>query len=227
MAIPLTIDPSVEDLAVGLVQVGGVQIAPPGEQLVEHCRAACTAVAAHGPEGGDERRQAVRRLLRRGGFKPSGRNKPAQEYLLRAAGADGQWPTILNVVDVLNVVSLESGLPISLVALNRLQLPLVIRYGRPEEAYVFNAAGQELKLAGLFCICQTVDGATQPVGSPVKDSLLAKVTPEDDRVLACIFAPRSAVTAQQLAFWTNELAAGIEQWCSPENVATERIGIDA
>ena len=98
---------------------------------MQHCPAEVEAVVASGPEGGDDRRQAVRRLLRQGGFKPSGRNKPAQEYLLRAAGPDGEWPAIYNAVDILNVVSLRSGLPISLIALNRLQAPFVIRYGRP------------------------------------------------------------------------------------------------
>ncbi len=34
--------------------------------------------------GGDKVREAVRRLLRHGGFKPSGRSKPASEYLVRA-----------------------------------------------------------------------------------------------------------------------------------------------
>ena len=33
----------------------------------------------------DQVRSAVRDLLRHGGFKPTGRSKPASEYLLRAA----------------------------------------------------------------------------------------------------------------------------------------------
>src|SRR5205823_2581845 len=35
----------------------------------------------------DAVREAVRQLLRHGGFKPTGRSKPASEYLLRAVGA--------------------------------------------------------------------------------------------------------------------------------------------
>src|SRR5262249_26113317 len=34
----------------------------------------------------DNVRELVRALLRHGGFKPTGRSKPASEYLLRAAG---------------------------------------------------------------------------------------------------------------------------------------------
>jgi len=220
MSVRLTIDSSAHDLAVGLVEADGIDIAPPTEELVHQCRLAVDAAVRDGPEGGDDRRQAVRQLLRRGGFKPSGRNKPAQEYLWRAAGSDGDWPAILNVVDALNVVSLRSGLPISLITLDRLQPPFVIRYGRKDESFVFNQAGQTLKLEGLMCVCHTVDGAAQPVGTPVKDSQLAKVTTEDTHVLACIFAPRSALPDSRLQYWADELAGGFRQWSSPESVAT-------
>lgn len=223
MTVSPTIDPSVQDLALGLVEAEGVSISPPTDELVRQCRAAVDAAVPAGPEGGDDRRKAVRRLLRHGGFKPSGRNKPAQEYLWRAAGPEGEWPSILNVVDVLNVVSLRSGLPISLIALNRLQTPLVIRYGRGDESFVFNQAGQTLELEGLICVCHTVDGVTQPVGTPVKDSQLAKVTADDTHVLACIFAPRSSVPDARLQHWADELAAGIERWCAPEGVNTSAI----
>ncbi len=211
----LQIDPAVRDLAVGLVLARHVKIAPAGDVQIQQAQQAVQALVADGPEGGDARRQAVRGLLRCGGYKPSGADKPAQEYLLRTA-AGGRWPTILNAVDVLNLVSLRSGLPISLVAVGRLQPPLLIRYGRPEESFVFNAAGQELKLEGLLTICHTVDGATQPVGTPVKDSLLAKITAEDDQVLACLFAG-SAVPANRLQYWAEQLAAGLQQWCAAQS----------
>jgi DNA/RNA-binding domain of Phe-tRNA-synthetase-like protein len=155
------------------------------------------------------------------GYKPSGRGKPAQEYLLRTAQTPDQWPVILNAVDLLNVVSLRSGLPISLVALDRLQPPLLVRYGRSGESFVFNQAGQVLDVTGLICICHTVQNVTQPVGTPVKDSQLAKVTLSDSQVLACLFAPRSAVPAERLQFWTEQLAEEYRQWCTPEDVETQ------
>src|SRR5213082_3126034 len=71
----------------------------------------------------DAVREAVRALLRHGGFKPTGRSKPASEYLLRAA-RDGGLASINPVVDVCNVVSLHSGLPISVVDLDRARPPL-------------------------------------------------------------------------------------------------------
>src|SRR4051794_18277069 len=59
----------------------------------------------------DAMRGTVRDLLRHGGFKPTGRGKPASEYLLKAA-AEG-LTSINRAVDLGNVVSLHSGLPIS------------------------------------------------------------------------------------------------------------------
>src|SRR5678815_6145930 len=66
----------------------------------------------------DTVRGEVRQLLRQGGFKPAGRNKPASEYL-QAAHAEGRFPAINAAVDACNVASHGSGLPISLVDLDR------------------------------------------------------------------------------------------------------------
>src|SRR5687767_15036533 len=59
----------------------------------------------------DKVREAVRALFRHGGFKPTGRSKPASEYLIRAV-SEGVLSSINLAVDVCNVVSLHSGLPI-------------------------------------------------------------------------------------------------------------------
>src|SRR6202045_4891544 len=67
-------------------------------------------------------REAVRQLLRQAGFKPTGRSKPASEYLIRAVG-EGKLASINVAVDVCNAVSLHSGLPLSVVDLDRAQEP--------------------------------------------------------------------------------------------------------
>ena len=63
-------------------------------------------------------RSAVRNLLRGFGYKPTGRGKPASEYLVRAAEED-KLTSINLPVDICNVVSLHSGLPISVVERTR------------------------------------------------------------------------------------------------------------
>src|SRR5690606_22849271 len=82
------------------------------------------------PRADDRVRAAVRDLLRKGGFKPTGRSKPASEYLLRAAG-DGQLAAINAAVDACNVASLHSGLPISVVDLDRATPPLGVALPPP------------------------------------------------------------------------------------------------
>jgi DNA/RNA-binding domain of Phe-tRNA-synthetase-like protein len=74
----------------------------------------------------DEVRLHVRNLLRERGFKPTGRNKPASEYPIKAS-TDGILSPINLAVDVCNVVSLHSGLPISVVDLDQLQEPLYVK----------------------------------------------------------------------------------------------------
>src|SRR5436309_294671 len=53
----------------------------------------------------DTVREKVRALLRHGGFKPTGRSKPASEFLLNAA-REGRLMPINFLVDVCNAVSL-------------------------------------------------------------------------------------------------------------------------
>src|SRR5258708_125756 len=84
------------------------------DRLETACLAHWSLGVPHTLKRDDKLREAIRRLLRHGGFKPSGRSKPASEYLVRAVG-DGTLGTINAADDVCNIVSLHSGLPISVV----------------------------------------------------------------------------------------------------------------
>ncbi len=117
----------------------------------------------------DALRQAIRTLLRHGGFKPSGRSKPASEYLVRAI-EEGALDSINVAVDACNVVSYHSGIPISVVDLDRVREPLHVGVARPGERYVFNASGQEMDLSGLLCLSDTQG----PCANAVKDSQRTK-----------------------------------------------------
>src|SRR5690349_13055478 len=85
----------------------------------------------------EELRGAVRDMLRHSGYKPTGRGKPASEYLRKAA-AESALGSINCAVDVCNVVSLHSGFPISVVDLGLARAPYSIQVPRGEHAYVFN-----------------------------------------------------------------------------------------
>ena len=158
----------------------------------------------------DAVREAVRALLRQGGFKPAGRSKPASEYLLRAAG-EGSLSSINLAVNVCNIVSLHSGLPISVVDLGKARAPFRIGIASAGSSYVFNTSGQAIDLAGLLCLFDA-DG---PCGNAVKDAQRTKTDAATTQTLTVIWG-------------TNALpgrAAQAERWyreaLSEANAATE------
>jgi DNA/RNA-binding domain of Phe-tRNA-synthetase-like protein len=141
------------------------------------------SLSASAPFQNDETiREAVRNLLRHGGFKPAGRSKPASEYLVKAVG-DGRLGSINVAVDACNVVSLHSGLPISVVDLDRARLPLRVGVAPAGASYVFNTSGQTIDLAGLLCLFD-VEG---PCGCAVKDAQRTKTGPETRHTLSIIW----------------------------------------
>jgi DNA/RNA-binding domain of Phe-tRNA-synthetase-like protein len=154
----------------------------------------------------DTVREVVRQLLRHGGFRPTGRSKPAAEYLSRAA-AEGRLGSINLAVDVANIVSLHSGLPISVVDLSllhssrgvgfppaddarevgRLEVyptpPLRVSIAGPDDRYVFNTAGQVIDLEGLLCLFD----AEGPCANAVKDAQRTKTSPATRETLSLIW----------------------------------------
>jgi DNA/RNA-binding domain of Phe-tRNA-synthetase-like protein len=151
----------------------------------------------------DTVRDAVRALLRHGGFKPAGRSKPASEYLLKAAGDNTLSPINL-AVDACNVVSLHSGLPISVVDLDRTHAPLRIGIAPAGVSYVFNASSQTIDLAGLLCLFDA-DG---PCANAVKDAHRTKTTAETRRTLSLIWGSQTLTArAAQAETWYRSLLA--------------------
>ena len=148
-------------------------------------RAALDALRLDGPAplSRDESvRGAVRDLLRLSGYKPTGRGKPASEYLVRAA-SDGALNPINAAVDVCNAVSLHSGLPISVVDLDRGRAPFRIGVAPDGSSYVFNASGQEIDLGGLLCLYDA-DG---PCGNAVRDAQRTKTHDETRATLSIVW----------------------------------------
>ncbi len=152
-------------------------------------------------ETNDQIKKAVRDMLRHGGFKPTGRNKPASEYLAKAASGDG-LPVINGAVDVLNVVSLHSGLPISVVDLDLLKQPLSIKLAAAGAAFVFNASEQTIDVAGLVCL----HDAGGPCANAVKDSQRTKTSPATIRTLSIIWGTRELTGRSEATFeWYRNL----------------------
>jgi len=148
---------------------------------------------------------AIRDLLRHGGFKPAGRSKPASEYLLAALGT-GAFPRINALVDTCNVVSMHSGIPISVVDVAKLDGPLVIRVAPAGTSYVFNPSGQTIDASGLVCLCDE----RGPAGTPVKDAQRTKTDEATRTALSILWGTNAlpSLTARTVQ-WYRRLVAAI------------------
>jgi len=150
---------------------------------------------------------SVRDLLRHGGYKPAGRSKPASEYLAGAL-AKHEFPRINALVDACNVVSLHSGLPISLVDLDRLDRTgaLTIRIAPPGTSYVFNPSGQTIDAGGLLCMYD----AQGPTGTPVKDAQRTKTHDATVAALTIVWGTNAlAAWTTRTTRWYHDLASKI------------------
>jgi DNA/RNA-binding domain of Phe-tRNA-synthetase-like protein len=160
----------------------------------------------------DAVREQARHLLRHGGFKPTGRSKPASEYLLRAAG-EGRLAPINGAVDACNAASLHSGLPASVVDLDKAREPFRVGLAPAGASYVFNAAGQVIDLSGLLCLFD----AEGPCANAVKDAQRTKTGPDTRYTLSLLWGTTALPgRAAQAAAWYRSmgvsLGAATEPW---------------
>jgi DNA/RNA-binding domain of Phe-tRNA-synthetase-like protein len=163
----------------------------------------------------DAVREAVRQLLRHSGFRAAGRSKPASEYLLKAVG-EGRLASINLAVDVCNVVSLHSGLPISVVDVDRARQPFRVGVAPPGASYVFNAAGQAIDLGGLLCLFD----AEGPCANAVKDAQRTKTGPDTRGTLSLVWGTVSFPgRAERTATWYRSLLE--QQGATTETVVPE------
>ncbi len=199
MALTVLVEPH-PLLDVGLFVAQFLQ--PLGGTATPPAITALAEVGAQGPVTSSEAvKTAARDLLRAGGFKPSGRSKPASEYLVGAV-AEGRFPKINAGVDTCNVVSLHSGLPISLVDVDQLDGALVIRIAPAETTYVFNPSGQTIDVGGLLCLFD----AQGPTGTPVKDAQRTKTHDGTRRALSIVWGTTALPgRTHEVTRWYREL----------------------
>lgn len=175
----------VEGVVVGMVVGRGVG---PREAGFDEALEEVVALARSGRRG---IHGAVRDMLRHGAYKPTGRGKPASEYLLKAA-LDGAFPRVSPLVDAANFASLATELPISLVDLARAEVSsFLVRRGRAGESYVFNSGGQVIDLEDLLLLAALP--GDRPIANPVKDSLATKLGAEATDVLGIVYSPERSL----------------------------------
>jgi DNA/RNA-binding domain of Phe-tRNA-synthetase-like protein len=214
MPLTLTAAEELDRLHIVALEIEQVQVVPSSVRLsLWSDEAAQHAVEHSRTREAEQLRNSVRKLLRHGKFKASGRSKPAQEYLLRCALEEGSLPRINAPVDVLNTASLVGGLPISLLSLTKCSPDLHIRRGRAGEGYVFNSSGQVLDVEDLIVTCDASQTPERPVGSPVKDSMAGKIEADDTSLVAIIYAPLDSAGVAAANLTAQVLADNMVEFC--------------
>jgi DNA/RNA-binding domain of Phe-tRNA-synthetase-like protein len=152
----------------------------------------------------------------RAGYKTLGKDparyRGSAEALLRRVIAGKALPHINAVVDVINLVSVESRLPIGLYDLARVQGDVVFRAGRAGETYK-GIGKYDLNLEDLPVFCD----ALGPHGSPTSDSERTMVTNATQQVLGVII---SFGGKDSLERWTERLAALLRSHARGRDVTT-------
>jgi len=147
--------------------------------------------------------------------KDPARYRGSAEALLRRVIAGKGLPRINAVVDIINLVSVESRLPIGLYDLTYVQGDIVFRTGRAGETYK-GIGKYDLNLEGLPVFCDTIG----PHGSPTSDSERTMVTSETKNVLAVII---SFGGKESLDRWTQRMSELFMQYASGSGCETQII----
>jgi DNA/RNA-binding domain of Phe-tRNA-synthetase-like protein len=155
--------------------------------------------------------EATRAAYKALGKDPARYRGSAEALLRRVVGGKG-LPQINAVVDVINLVSVESRLPVGLYDLGHVVGDITFRVGRSGETYK-GIGKYDLNLEGLPLFADTVG----PHGSATSDSERTMVTAATKEVLAVIV---SFAGAENLDRWTQRLGVLLQQYAAGTAIVT-------
>ena len=147
--------------------------------------------------------------------KDPARYRGSAEALLRRIISGKHFPNINCVVDIINLVSVESRLSIGLYNLANVKGDVVFRAGRSGETYK-GIGKYDLNLEGL----PVFSDAAGPHGSPTSDSERTMVTPSTEHVAAILI---SFGGPQPLEAWCRRVTGLFERYAEGRDMRTEII----
>ena len=163
--------------------------------------------------------ESPRVLATRAGYKALGKDparyRGSAEALLRRLITGKSFPQINVVVDIINLVSVESRLPIGLYDLANVKGDIIFRSGRRGETYK-GIGKYDLNLEGLPVFADEAG----PHGSPTSDSERTMVTTSTERVAAVII---SFGGQQPLPAWCTRMIQLLERYAEGRDPQTEII----
>ena len=157
--------------------------------------------------------EAPQILTTRSAYKALGKDparyRGSAEALLRRVIAGKGLPAINAVVDVINLVSVESRLPVGLYDIDHVNGDIVFRVGRAGESYP-GIGKYDLNLEGLPVFSDTMG----PHGSPTSDSERTMVTADTKLILGVIV---SFSGAEVLDRWAQRMIELLQLHASGQN----------
>lgn len=160
--------------------------------------------------------EAAQVLATRAGYKALGKDparyRGSAEALLRRVIAGKGLPQINAVVDVINLVSVESRLPVGLYDLAVVSGDIVFRAGLAGETYK-GIGKYDLNLEGMPLFAD----ATGPHGSATSDSERTMVTAATKEIVALIVSFSGAADLER---WTRRLAELLTLYAAGRNEKT-------
>ena len=180
----ISIDPELKraypQLALGCVK-GTVVVRNSPADLVDELNARARELSSQPAVIDSPQLAAVRQCYKSLGKDPS-RYRGSAEALIRRVLSGKDLYLINNVVEVNNLVSLESLCPVGSYDLGNVVEPIVFRSGRPGESYKGIGKGP-INIAELPVFCDS----NGPFGSPTGDSERAMIKATTTRILTAIF----------------------------------------
>ena len=150
--------------------------------------------------------------------KDPSRYRPSSEALLRRIASGKGLYTVNDVVDINNVISMQSHFPIGTYDLAELRGDIVFRRGEAGETYQ-GIGRYELNLEGLPLFADEAG----PFGTPFSDSERTMVRPETSRVLSVLIGFGEDVDLQP---WLEKAADLLTMHCCATDIVTECVKND-
>jgi DNA/RNA-binding domain of Phe-tRNA-synthetase-like protein len=174
------------DVKLGVVEADAVRVAPADENLSrlmdDICNRKLREFTIETLAEGESTR-TVRSMFRAWDMDPS-KYRPSSEALLRRIVQGKGLYRVSNVVDVGNLISIETGWPLGCYDRAKILAPIEFRHGRTGERYE-GIGKRTWHLEGRPVLADP-DG---PFGSPISDSTRSMITEAACDVLVVIYAP--------------------------------------
>jgi len=211
----ISIDPELKracpQLALGCVK-GTVVVRESSADLVDELKARAGGLSSQAAVIDSPQLAAVRQCYKSLGKDPS-RYHGSSEALIRRVLSGKELYFINNVVEVNNLVSLESLCPVGSYDLGNVAEPIVFRIGRPGESYKGIGKGL-INIAELPVFCDS----NGPFGSPTSDSERAMITEQTTRILAAIFCLAGSAS---LATWAQRAVSLLTRYADGSDLSFE------